>query len=1077
MKRPSFAEAWNRLSALKNALIFVLPFLLWDALFHSQPVSAQTSTDRLPTPCHWTHTPPVIDGLADDPGWNSAPLITNFRTPWLPTADASTPTINTQAKLLWDNEYLYVWAKLEDKDFQAYITERDAQTWLDDCFEVFLKPTEQHPGYYEFHVTPANTQMDLYIPERHRRAYAIYKSEHDFEFQSAVYLDGSIEPRTDVDTAWQVEFKIAWKDFWRTGGRPVQDEIWSYSLCRYDYDQSLNKPNLTTISPLSEPSFHRHEEFAKLRFLGPEYSELENLTEKSSDGKFVRIPMNTSRVAGSPTPPLPFTTRAVDLGFPIDHPIQLRIEPTSPSSKPGNATPIWIITQKNSYGPSAIYRLTPTENDSFHPNCIQPSVSDRVHYDLCFHPDFPTKPYLFVGLNEPVDGVKHSRILRLELNASSNNAVDNASTEVIDEKVIIEWPSDGHNGAALTFGIDGFLYITSGDGTTDSDSNLRGQDLSELTAKVLRIDVDQPSENKPYSIPLDNPFLERGNARPETWAYGLRNPWRITTDSQSGRIWIGQNGQDLWEQIYLLQRGANYGWSVMEGASVFYANRTPGPDPFIPPVMDHHHSQARSLTGGVVYRASKPENQTLLGDYIYGDYSTGKIWAISHDGNQPSKAREIADTPHSITAFEQLPDGRIWIADHLGKSIVELIPNDQLDNSEAFPKLLSQTGLFENVENHAFASGIIPYSVNSPLWSDGAIKRRAFAIPDRSADALNSKNGTDLPGEQAPSLSSKNDRRIEFQNQFGWTFPNETVLIKSFGLEHRDSNSSIPTTQWIETRLMVRQQNEWVGYSYRWNEEGTDAYLVDADGDDASFVVADPTAPDGKREQVWHYPSRAECMVCHSRAANYTLGLQTAQLNRVHDYGTFSANQLAVFEQLGLFRLNPQAFNPQPATTNPPDPKTPQDNAVEGPDTVKAFQLSQRPMPKETSLLPASPQRLPKLANPYDIHEPLDSRVQSYLHANCASCHAPAGGGNSAFDLQFPTPFEKMGLIDSDPKHQDFGIQSAKLIAPGLPQQSILLQRIAIRGNGQMPPIASNIVDQNAVDLIKSWIDAIPINP
>lgn len=218
-------------------------------------------------------------------------------------------------------------------------------------------------------------------------------------------------------------------------------------------------------------------------------------------------------------------------------------------------------------------------------------------------------------------------------------------------------------------------------------------------------------------------------------------------------------------------------------------------------------------------------------------------------------------------------------------------------------------------------------------------------------------------------------------------------------------------------------------------------------------------------------------MVCHSRAANYTLGLQTAQLNRVHDYGAFSANQLAVFEQLGLFRLNPQAFNPQPATTNPPAPKTPRDIEVEGPDKVKALQLSQRPLPSETALLPTSPQRLPKLANPYDVHETLGSRVQSYLHANCASCHAPAGGGNSAIDLQFPTPFEKMGLIDSAAKHQDFGIQSAKLIAPGLPQQSILLQRIAIRGNGQMPPIASNIVDHNAVELIKSWIDAIPNNP
>ena len=1081
MKRTSFASVWNRVTALNNVLIVISFFLFVISVIPRAPYR-QASSKQPPTPCHWTHTPPVIDGLADDEGWKSAPLITNFRTPWLPSTDTSNPDSRTQAKLLWDNEYLYVWAKLEDRDFQAYVTERDAQTWLDDCFEVFLKPTERKKGYYEFHVTPANTQMDLYIPERHQRAYAIYKSAHDFEFQSAVHLDGSIEPRTDVDTAWQMEFKIAWKDFWRTGGRPVQDEIWSYSLCRYDYDQSLNKPTLTTISPLSKPSFHRYEEFAKLQFLGPEYSELENLNQQSSDGKFVRIPMNTSRVVGSPTPPLPFTTRAVDLGFPIDHPIQLRVEPTSQSTKPNNTNPLWIITQKNSYGPSAIYRLTPTENDSFRPDCIQPSSDDRVHYDLCFHPDYPAKPYLFVGLNEPVNGVKHSRVLRLKLNVPDEAGLSpekgsTVGTEMItEEKVILEWPSDGHNGAALTFGLDGLLYITSGDGTTDSDTNLRGQDLSELTAKVLRIDVDQSSDNKPYSIPPDNPFLERENVRPETWAYGLRNPWRITTDTQSGRIWIGQNGQDLWEQVYLLKRGANYGWSVMEGASVFYANRTPGPDPFVPPVMDHHHSQARSLTGGIVYRTNKPENQSLLGDYIYGDYSTGKIWAISHDGNQPSKAREIADTPHSITAFEQLPDGRIWIADHLGKSIVEVIPNDQLDNSAAFPKLLSQTGLFDNVVKHDFAPGIIPYSVNSPLWSDGAIKLRAFAIPDRTTDPL-SGQAPDLKGEKDPSPSGDQDRRIEFQNQFGWTFPNETVLIKSFGLEHRDSTSSKPTTQWIETRLMVRQQNEWVGYSYRWNDEGTDAYLVDADGDDVSFVVADPNAPNGKREQVWHYPSRAECMVCHSRAANYTLGLQTAQINRVHDYGTFSANQLAVFEQLGLFRLNPKAFNPPPATTDSSDTKALQNNSIEDPDAIKASKLSQRPIPSETSLLPASPQHLPKLANPYDANESLDLRVQSYLHANCASCHAPAGGGNSAIDLQFPTPFEKMGLIDIAPKHQDFGIKSAKLITPGHPEQSILLQRIAKRGNGQMPPIASNIVDQNAVDLIKSWIDAIPSNP
>lgn len=127
-----------------------------------------------------------------------------------------------------------VWAKLTDRDIQGTITQRDEQTWLDDCFELFLKPSKDRPGYYEFHVTPANTQMDLFIPERVSKAYAIYKSADTFDFQSAVQVDGTLEDRTDTDRSWQVEFKIAWKDFHRTGGEPGPGDSWSYSLCRYD---------------------------------------------------------------------------------------------------------------------------------------------------------------------------------------------------------------------------------------------------------------------------------------------------------------------------------------------------------------------------------------------------------------------------------------------------------------------------------------------------------------------------------------------------------------------------------------------------------------------------------------------------------------------------------------------------------------------------------------------------------------------------------------------------------------------------------------------------------------------------
>jgi len=1015
------------------ALVLIAP------LFYSAQ-SAAGDTEPSAYRCNFVQSPPVIDGLGNDPCWNHASPIQNFRMAWLDSTAKGgaqnenklsvNPTSATVAKILWDREHIYVWAKLEDSDLHAAITQRDNQTWLDDCFEMFLKPSLQHPGYYEFHVTPANTQMDLYIPDRMPKAYALYKSAHEFEFNSAVHVDGTIEDHSDEDRAWQVEFKIAWKDFYRTGGAPVPDEIWSFSLCRYDYDQSRDKPELTSISPLTQPSFHRHEEFVGIQFVGPQQKQRKD--EARSTQSFVR---------GSPEPPPPFTTKRVPLGFEIDHPILLRCEP--------NSNWMWLITQSVPYGPSTVHRFSldsteiahdsPTRVDDFKNQLVSELQSDRVHYDLCFHPEYPRKPYVFVGLNESIDGTKHSRILRWELKSHPHGI------EIVDERVVLEWPSDGHNGAALTFGHDGMLYITSGDGTSDSDTNLRGQDLSQLTAKVLRIDIEHPKDDRLYAIPTDNPFLNRANARPETWSYGLRNPWRITTDTQSGRIWIGQNGQDLWEQVYLVKRAANYGWSVMEGASVFYANRERGADPFEPPVKDHHHSEARSLTGGIVYRANREELGALAGAYVYGDYSTGKVWAIWYDGEKLVRSHEIADTPHAITSFEVTPHGLIWITDHSGKSIHALVPNHATDSSKDFPRLLSETGLFEDVKHHRFAPGVISYSVNSPLWSDGAYKERAFFIPSKG----------------------DGDRRIEFQNQFGWTFPNESVLIKSFALESTVGDSS--SRRWVETRLMVRQQNEWAGYSYRWNDQGTDAELVDTAGDDQEYKSVVASTEGGIRQGVWHFPSRAECMVCHSRAANFTLGLQTSQMNRLHDGGNGPENQLEALERKGLFKVQPQQF------VRAVEPVTDNTDSTESSSRVvtEALKLAQRSIPSESNLLPSSPERLPKLVDPYDNTHSLELRARSYLHANCASCHVPAGGGNASIELSYATPILKMGVLETPPRHQDFGIKDAKLIASGQPDRSVLLRRIARRGNSQMPPIASNVVDERAVALIEAWISGL----
>jgi len=169
----------------------------------------------------------------------------------------------------------------------------------------------------------------------------------------------------------------------------------------------------------------------------------------------------------------------------------------------------------------------------------------------------------------------------------------------------------------MAFDNDGLFYVTTGDGTSDSDEDVVGQRLDVLHAKVLRIDIDHPDPGKTYSVPKDNPFVDLGGARPETWAYGLRNPWRMHYDREAGHLWVAQNGQDLTEQAYFVRKGDNYGWSVYEGSRPFYLERKLGPTPHVLPTFEHGHHEARSLMGGLVYRGGKlPE---IEGAYIYGD--------------------------------------------------------------------------------------------------------------------------------------------------------------------------------------------------------------------------------------------------------------------------------------------------------------------------------------------------------------------------------------------------------------------------------------------------------------------------
>ena len=206
----------------------------------------------------------------------------------------------------------------------------------------------------------------------------------------------------------------------------------------------------------------------------------------------------------------------------------------------------------------------------------------------------------------------------------------------------------------------------------DSDTNItgepgavhrepKGQDITNILATIMRIDVNHPDPRRPYSIPKDNPFIDFEGARPEIWVYGIRNPWRMTFDRETGHLWAGNVGQDQWEMIHLVRRGENYGWSLYEGSHPFYLDRKPGPTPIVKPTIEHSHAESRSITGGVVYYGSKfPE---LRGAYIYGDYVTGKVWGLQHDGENLIWHKELGDTANQIVSFGVDHSGEILIAD------------------------------------------------------------------------------------------------------------------------------------------------------------------------------------------------------------------------------------------------------------------------------------------------------------------------------------------------------------------------------------------------------------------------------
>lgn len=978
--------------------------------------------------CRWADTPIVLDGKDDDFAWKHAQVIDQFGQAWL---GEKAPAIRgkTRAKLLWDRDYLYFFAEMSDPDLFANVTDHDGPIWETDCFELFLRPGPNRPGYYEFEVNAANAVFDAFFPKVDIPAILKHIKNGEFRVETKVQLRGTLNQRDDQDKGWNVEGRIPWSDFLRTAGRPAPGERWQMNLTRCNYDKG-QPDEMTCTAPIREKKlsafFHQIDDYPLVTFVGPQEA------TSAPRGIATRTPLTSSTVVGSPEPPLPYRVKRLYPNYSPTYPILAKAIP--------GTSELIVISEDRPWGVTVVSRLADDP---------QVKLSDAVKlldtpgsgtmYDIEFHPKFTENHFVYIGWNGKFDaGVrkkKASRITRYTMTTGPKPTIDPKSATTI-----IEWESDGHNGAALCFGRDGMMYVTSGDGTSDSDTDEMGQRPDGLLSKVLRIDVDNPAPGKAYSVPKDNPYVADKRFAPETWAYGLRNPWRIASDAKTGHIWVGNNGQDLWEQAYLVQKGDNFGWSVTEGGHPFYANRQRGPTPVVKPTIEHPHSEFRSLTGGIVCTDKRlPE---LDGAYLYGDYSTGRIWAMKHDGTKPQWHRELAMPRLQITGFGTNSRGELIIVDHSpqgGLFTLEPMPKDL--PASTFPKKLSESGLFASVKDHRLVPGVIPYSVNAPFWSDGLYKERYLAVP-----------GTE---------------QIEYTKTRGWGFPDKTVIVKSFAIEREEGNPV--TRRWIETRFLTKQQGEWFGYSYVWNEAGTDAELVPSAGMDRVFRINGPAGP---REQTWHYPNRSECMVCHSRAANYVLGLCSMQINKSHAYGSTSDNQLRLLENLGMLKGLDWASHAREELTERAKSKGLSGKELDEYLRVHGQQPGQR-SPAANTMLPTHPDKMPRMVNPYDTKEDLTKRARSWLHTNCSSCHVEAGGGNAQMELEFHTAFDKMRLVDAKPVHNTFGLNDARLLAKGAPDRSVLLKRIGVRGKDQMPPLSTNRVDEAGVLLLREWAQSI----
>lgn len=456
-----------------------------------------------------------------------------------------------------------------------------------------------------------------------------------------------------------------------------------------------------------------------------------------------------------------------------------------------------------------------------------------------------------------------------------------------------------HNGGSMFFHPeDGFLYLSNGDeGSVDCRYQNCQHIDKDLFSGVLRIDVDmrggdvshpiprQPADGTTahYYIPNDNPFVGQSGVLEEFYALGLRSPHKMSYDPIDKIAWIGDVGQEAHEELNVLSKGANFQWDVMEGTVL--APKGPGVIPptiigdWTDPVVQFDRADSRSVIGGYVYRGERmPE---LQGKYIYGDYITGNIWAISYEydgenatvlSNDLLLQSNFRGNDSGIVAFATDEDAELYVLTAGTESKIQRL-RKVAETKVNLPATLSESGLFKDLETLEPLDALIPYDVNVPLWSDGAKKTRWASIPSSEV--------------------------IQFAADGPWTFPAGSVFVKHFEMA-LDERQPEELTR-LETRVLVKGRDERLyGVTYKWREDGTDADLL------VESLLEDVEITDGGgnvRLQRYFYPGPGDCLTCHNASAGRILGVNTAQLNGEFFYENTGrvGHQLTTWQRAGLF--------------------------------------------------------------------------------------------------------------------------------------------------------------------------------